>query len=77
MPAIPRSCETIFREHMTSDRALAELGAGERRGAGEQRVCLLCFERDPACCHRSIVAEMIAGETGQNVAHLAVGDAAL
>ncbi len=72
----PEIMRTIFREHMTSDRALAEL-AQATAWAGEQRVCLLCFERDPACCHRSIVAEMIAGETGQNVAHLAVGDAAL
>jgi uncharacterized protein (DUF488 family) len=28
--------------------------------AGEQPVCLLCFERDPARCHRRIIAERLA-----------------
>jgi uncharacterized protein (DUF488 family) len=28
--------------------------------ASEQPVCLLCFERDPAMCHRRIVAERLA-----------------
>jgi uncharacterized protein (DUF488 family) len=32
--------------------ALAELAA-------RQSVCLLCFERDPAACHRRIVAERL------------------
>ena len=27
--------------------------------AGEQSVCLLCFERDPAQCHRRIIAERL------------------
>lgn len=28
--------------------------------AGERPICLLCFERDPARCHRRIVAERLA-----------------
>ncbi len=28
--------------------------------AKEQPVCLLCFERDPACCHRRLLAERLA-----------------
>ena len=72
----PEIMHTIFREHMTSDLAQAELAQATAL-AREQRVCLLCFEHDPVCCHRSIVAEMIAGETGQNVVHLAVVDEAL
>jgi uncharacterized protein (DUF488 family) len=59
----------IFREHMTSDRALVELAQATSL-ATERRVCMLCFERDPACCHRSIVAEMVAADTGQAVTHL-------
>jgi uncharacterized protein (DUF488 family) len=31
---------------------------------------LLCVERDPEACHRSIVAERLAGEYGVSVAHL-------
>jgi uncharacterized protein (DUF488 family) len=31
---------------------------------------LLCVERDPAACHRSLIAERIAGERGISVVHL-------
>jgi uncharacterized protein (DUF488 family) len=65
----PEIMESIFREHMASDHAQAELGQAKAM-ASESRICLLCFERDPACCHRSIVAEMIAADTGQKVVHL-------
>jgi len=72
----PEIMETIFREHMTSDRAQAELGRAKAL-ARETRACLLCFEHDPACCHRRIVAEMIAADTDQTVVHLGrdVGEA--
>jgi uncharacterized protein (DUF488 family) len=66
----PEIMEKIFREHMTSDRARADLGHAKAL-ARETRACLLCFERDPACCHRRIVAELIAAETGQRIVHLA------
>lgn len=65
----PEIMETIFREHMTSDRAQVELGRATTL-ACETRACLLCFEHDPACCHRRIVAEMIAADTGQAIVHL-------
>ena len=29
--------------------------------ATERPVCLMCFERDPAFCHRRIIAERLAG----------------
>ena len=58
----PERMEVIFREHMTSDRAQAEL-AQAKLLARERRVCLLCFEQDPMMCHRRFVAEMIADET--------------
>ena len=59
----------IFRAHMQSDRAQAELASATDL-ARSQRVCLLCFERDHAACHRSIVASMIAARTGQPIRHL-------
>ena len=65
----PEIMEQIFREHMTSDRAQADLGQAKQL-VRETRVCLLCFERDPACCHRRIVADMIAADTGQTISHL-------
>ena len=68
----PERMHVIFREHMTSDHAQAEL-AQAMALAQEKRVCLLCFERDPACCHRTIVAEMIAARTCQAVDNLYAG----
>jgi uncharacterized protein (DUF488 family) len=68
----PELMHAIFREHMTSDRAQADL-ARARLLTGEHRACLLCFERDPACCHRTLVAEMISAATGQAISHLFVG----
>jgi uncharacterized protein (DUF488 family) len=65
----PERMEVIFREHMTSDRAQAEL-AQAKELARERRSCLLCFERDHTTCHRRLVAEMIVSETGQATRHL-------
>ena len=28
--------------------------------AGAQPICLLCFERDPANCHRTVLAQRLA-----------------
>jgi uncharacterized protein (DUF488 family) len=67
----PERMVVIYREHMNSDRAQAEL-AQAKDLARERHACLLCFERDHNTCHRRLVAEMIVAETGQNVAHLAV-----
>jgi len=68
----PERMEPIFRAHMTGDRAQAELSQAIGL-ARENRACLLCFERDPACCHRRLVADMITGETGQPIVHLFPG----
>lgn len=65
----PERMEPIFREHMRSDRAQAEL-AQAKMLTRRQRVCLLCFEQDPMTCHRRLVAEMIADETQQPIVHL-------
>lgn len=67
----PERMEAIFREHMQSDRAQADL-AQAKLVARENRACLLCFERDHRHCHRHIVADLICEETGQPVEHLYV-----
>jgi uncharacterized protein (DUF488 family) len=67
----PERMEVIFREHMTSDRAQAELAQAQNL-VGDRKSCLLCFERDHTTCHRRLVAEMIVAETGQHIKHLAV-----
>jgi uncharacterized protein (DUF488 family) len=65
----PERMEPIFREHMRSDRAQAEL-AQAKHLVSKRRACLLCFEQDPMTCHRRFVAELITAETGQPIVHL-------
>ncbi len=65
----PEIMVRIYGAHMAGDRPQAEL-AEARTLAGGARACLLCFERDPAHCHRTLVAEMIAAQTGQRIVHL-------
>jgi uncharacterized protein (DUF488 family) len=67
--------EPIFREHMRSDRAQAELAQATQL-ARTRRVCLLCFEQDEKTCHRRFLAEMITAGTGQPTVHLHAGPAA-
>ncbi len=55
----------IFARHMEGTEAQAAL-AGLRDQARQQRLCLLCLERDPAHCHRTLVAEAV----GLPVLHL-------
>lgn len=50
---------TIFCEQLATEgaqAALEELASF----AGEKAVCLMCFERDPANCHRRVIAERLA-----------------
>jgi uncharacterized protein (DUF488 family) len=70
----PERMEPIFREHMRSDRAQAELAQATQLARG-RRVCLLCFEQDETTCHRRFLAEMITAETGQPTVHLHAGPA--
>lgn len=50
------------------EAALAQAAALTRA----QAVCLMCYERDPAHCHRLIVAHRLADMTGQTDRHLRV-----
>ncbi len=68
----PERMVPIFHAHMQSDRAQVELAMAKDL-AREGRACLLCFERDPAHCHRRLVAEMVSAETGQVVVDLTAG----
>ncbi|WP_419729225.1 DUF488 family protein [Lichenicola sp.] len=61
--------QRIFEAHMQGDRSQAALQEAHAL-AIERRACLLCFERDHSHCHRTLVAGMIAGESGQRIQHL-------
>ena len=67
--------QSIFRTHLATDVAQAELAQLAEIVRGGRRVCLLCFEADPAHCHRTIVAEALGGLVKIDVVHLAPQDA--
>lgn len=61
----------IFDKHLASERAqiaLSKLIAISQ----EHSTCLLCYEREPNLCHRSIVAERIRRTCSTKVHHLRV-----
>jgi uncharacterized protein (DUF488 family) len=49
----------IFREHLGTEQAQAELETLAGIVRGGRRVCLLCYEADPAECHRTLVVEAL------------------
>jgi uncharacterized protein (DUF488 family) len=48
----------IFTEHLAGEKPQAALSV-LREIASKRATCLLCFERDPKECHRSIVASRL------------------
>jgi uncharacterized protein (DUF488 family) len=60
----------IFEQHLATPDArdaMDELDALVRSG---RRVCLLCYERDPAHCHRRRVAELVCERVHSRVKDL-------
>ena len=49
----------IFREHLATEAAQAELSRLVDLVRDGKQVCILCFEADPAKCHRRLVAEAL------------------
>lgn len=49
----------IFAQHLATEQAQTELHALADLVRGGRRVCLLCFEADPAHCHRTLVADAL------------------
>ena len=60
----------IFADHLATDPAQTELEALAGLVRGGRRVCLLCFEADPAHCHRTLVAEALQPLVPIEVRHL-------
>jgi uncharacterized protein (DUF488 family) len=61
--------QEIFREHLEEPQAQLEL-AEACEIAGNRTAALLCYEADPAHCHRAIVADLIQGRIGCQIANL-------
>jgi uncharacterized protein (DUF488 family) len=60
----------IYLEHLATPGAQAELGVLAGLVRSGRRVCLLCFEADPAGCHRSMIVDALAAEIPLQVIHL-------
>ena len=61
--------KAIFEEQLATAAAVGALELAIEESLG-RRACLLCYEADPACCHRTVVAERIAARTGAPILHL-------
>lgn len=60
----------IFGAHLATDEAQGELHALADVVRTGRRVALLCFEADPAHCHRTLVATALADLVPVRVTHL-------
>ena len=60
----------IFGAHLATDEAQGELHALADLVQAGRRVALLCFEADPAHCHRTLVATALADLVPVRVTHL-------
>ncbi|HEU4565388.1 MAG TPA: DUF488 domain-containing protein [Gemmatimonadaceae bacterium] len=61
----------IFREQLATEEARGELETLAELVRSGRRVCLLCFEADPAHCHRALVAAALGELVPVRVEHLA------
>lgn len=66
--------KAIFREHLATEEAQEELERLAELVRAGRKVALLCFEHDPAHCHRSLVAAALAERVPIEVAHLMPDD---
>jgi uncharacterized protein (DUF488 family) len=65
----------IYRSHLATPAAQAELEALAELVLSGPRVCLLCFEADPTHCHRSLVAAALGARMKVRIVHLVPVDA--
>ena len=63
--------QQIFTRHLRTAEAQTDLQIAADL-AQDGGACLLCYERQPEFCHRSIVADALAQTTGVEVRHLGV-----
>ena len=61
----------IYAKHLLTPEAIDAMEELVSIVKSGQSVCLLCYERDCACCHRSRIAEVVQDRTGIAVVDLA------
>src|SRR5271157_1590620 len=60
----------IYNAHLKTAQAREELDELTELVRSGQRICLVCYERDPDHCHRKRIAALIHERTGVAVEHL-------
>jgi uncharacterized protein (DUF488 family) len=63
----------IYNKHLKTPDAKEAMDELLALMTSNQRVCLLCFERDHETCHRSRIAEIVHEKTGVTVRNLVPG----
>ena len=61
----------IYAKHLKTAEAIEEMDELVTIVKSGQTVCLLCYERDKDCCHRTRIAEVVHERTGASVVDLA------
>jgi len=60
----------IYEKHLATPDARAQLDELTAIVKSGGPVCLLCYERDKDCCHRTRIAEIVHARTGASVVDL-------
>ena len=60
----------IYAKHLKTPEAIEAMDELVSIVKSGQTVCLLCFEHDQACCHRSKIAQVVRARTGVQVVDL-------
>ena len=61
----------IYAKHLKTPEAIEAMDELVSIVKSGQAVCLLCYERDKDCCHRTRIAEVVHARTGASVIDLA------
>ena len=61
----------IYAKHLKTPEAIEAMDELVSIVKSGQAVCLLCYERDKDCCHRTRIAEVVHERTGVSVVDLA------
>jgi len=60
----------IYAKHLKTPEAIEAMNELVAIVKSSQSVCLLCYERDKDCCHRTRIAEIVHERTGASVVDL-------
>jgi uncharacterized protein (DUF488 family) len=66
----PQDMHRIFDRHMKTPEAQHDYEALLGLMKAHKKICLMCYEHDPAECHRTIIAERVRDQLGLSVEHL-------